>query len=346
MGQRKPTVGLIFSGAGSAGVGAAQAGFEVKYLIDPRDWIIPATWERNFPGVPTSRSPDLADFQDIPVDLIVGSPPCSKYSLLNRTQSRLDLYSTDPNKVEYVAFIREVKKRQPTFFILENLLRIRDFLWFPHSHEDPTLMVHFYDKSTEQMQTKPILRLDGYRVFQYVLDTINSGLAQIRKRLFIIGIKEGLPWRFTPPSLSEPVWFNQAVKGLTEESPNHQKDWLEPELKKKWKKLIYGKRLEGKSKKVQPKGPTPTIIGAGVRHFHYKEPRWLTPRECCRLQGFPDDFKLEGSTIQQLNQIGRAIPPTIIQTLAKHMTVSLQFAIEKNNIDRLLWGRDGKEGSK
>jgi len=330
-----PTVGLIFSGAGSAGVGAEQAGFEVKYLVDPRDFIVTQTWETNFPGAKWSRK--LEDLRDEPVDLIIGSPPCSKYSLLNRTKTRLDLYATNPKRVEYTAFLREINERQPKAFVLENLPRIRSFLFFTYNPDDPTFYVHYYNKKKRQMETRPVLTLPGYRIFQYVIDTADLGMAQTRKRLFIVGVRSEYPWSWTPPQ-RKPEWLNRAIRDLSEEADNNQKDWLSEQERRLWKRLKYKEKSDAnrKVRKMPPKEPCATIVSASLRYYHYKEPRFLTPRECARVQGFPDSFVFCGSTRQQLNQIGKAIAPPIVETLARQIKTTIELIDQTNALERLM----------
>ena len=48
-----------------------------------------------------------------------------------------------------------------------------------------------------------------------------------------------------------------------------------------------------------------------------KNPRKLTPRECARLMGFPDDFKLNKSENQSYKQLGNAVVASLITHLAK-----------------------------
>lgn len=335
--DHKPTVGLIFSGAGSAAEGARQAGFRLRYLIDPRDFIKTQTWEHNFPEAEYSVN-DLNAFPRMDVDLIIGSPPCSSYSLLNRTKTRLDLYATDPDKVEYTSFMLQIKKRRPRAFILENLPRIRDFLFFPFNPKDACLYVHYYEERTKKFETKEVVRLEGYRVYQYFLDTEAFGLAQRRLRLFIVGIRDDLVWSYEPPKVpaSGGAWLNAALKGLSPHHTCHDKEFLKPELKKEWRDLPYGVKTKKKSRKLAPKQPAPTVVSGSLRHFHYKEPRFLTARECARLQGFPDEFWFAGSMRQQLDQVGKAIAVPIAKSLSEAVAISLQSKREFSAIEEML----------
>jgi DNA (cytosine-5)-methyltransferase 1 len=51
------------------------------------------------------------------------------------------------------------------------------------------------------------------------------------------------------------------------------------------------------------------------RFVHPVEHRLLTPRECARLQSFPDEFRFFGSLVGQYYQIGNAVPPKIAEVV-------------------------------
>lgn len=53
------------------------------------------------------------------------------------------------------------------------------------------------------------------------------------------------------------------------------------------------------------------IVQAGTN------PRRLTPRECARLQGFPDDFKIVCSNTQAYKQFGNAVVVPLMTDVAR-----------------------------
>jgi DNA (cytosine-5)-methyltransferase 1 len=67
----------------------------------------------------------------------------------------------------------------------------------------------------------------------------------------------------------------------------------------------------------------PTITSLPDDYIHYSEPRVLTPRECARIQSFPDDFEFKGKytsggnrrskEVPRYTQIGNAIPPVFAE---------------------------------
>ena len=50
-----------------------------------------------------------------------------------------------------------------------------------------------------------------------------------------------------------------------------------------------------------------------------KRPRRLTPRECARLMGFPDDFEIVVSDMQAYKQFGNSVVVPVIEAVAKIM---------------------------
>lgn len=49
-----------------------------------------------------------------------------------------------------------------------------------------------------------------------------------------------------------------------------------------------------------------------------KNPRRLTPRECARLQGFPDSFKITVSDTQAYKQFGNSVVVPLMGAIAKY----------------------------
>ena len=62
--------------------------------------------------------------------------------------------------------------------------------------------------------------------------------------------------------------------------------------------------------------PSFTIDAGHNHHFHYRENRVPTVRECARLQSFPDTFVFLGNKTSQFRQVGNAVPPLLAQAIA------------------------------
>jgi DNA (cytosine-5)-methyltransferase 1 len=63
--------------------------------------------------------------------------------------------------------------------------------------------------------------------------------------------------------------------------------------------------------------------GSG-RFCHPRQIRLLTIREAARLQSFSDDFRFTGTYIEKSHQVGNAVPPLFMQTMAHNIKACLQ----------------------
>jgi len=60
-----------------------------------------------------------------------------------------------------------------------------------------------------------------------------------------------------------------------------------------------------------------------------KRPRRLTPRECARLMGFPDTFKIPVSDTQAYRQFGNSVIMPVMKEVARIMVPRVQALIEQ-----------------
>lgn len=71
--------------------------------------------------------------------------------------------------------------------------------------------------------------------------------------------------------------------------------------------------------------PSKAITSGAISELiHPLENRYLTIRECARLQTFPDDFVFTGTTSQMILQIGNAVPPRLAEAIAFSLLKGLQ----------------------
>ena len=95
--------------------------------------------------------------------------------------------------------------------------------------------------------------------------------------------------------------------------PGDRGDSLPPEL---WN----GTRAH-KWRRLHPDKPSYTILAQMHRDLsewiHPTHDRWITVREAARLQSFHDGFLFRGSELQQLKQVGNAVPPLMALAIAR-----------------------------
>jgi len=171
----------VFSGAGGFSVGFRSAGFDVVAASDS-DPDACATFGRNFKGasvvhgdltVSAVKEEFLLAARDC--DVVVGGPPCQAFS---QVRNHVRLIDDSRNRL-YREFVELVGRLQPRAFVMEN--------------------VPGMDQMGVREQVLEDLGLGGgYRVTSQVLDAMDFGVPQTRKRIVFTGIRSDLNEK--PPS--------------------------------------------------------------------------------------------------------------------------------------------------
>lgn len=126
------------------------------------------------------------------LDLLIGSPPCQAYSIVKRHAIKPD----DPRKSLHLIFGRFLARYRPAMFVLENV---------------PGLLS--VDGGRHFAEVLEGLRENGYSTGHGVLNAKDFGVAQNRKRLFVIGWEKGLPNLFPAFTPIRPDWTVKDVLG-------------------------------------------------------------------------------------------------------------------------------------
>lgn len=88
-----------------------------------------------------------------------------------------------------------------------------------------------------------------------------------------------------------------------------------------------------KWRRLHPDKPSYTILAQMHRDLsewiHPIHNRWITVREAARLQSFHDGFVFHGSELQQLKQVGNAVPPLMARAIARTVTKLLEITQRK-----------------
>lgn len=183
----------LFCGPGGLSFGFRMAGFHIAAGVDMDPWSC-ETYRFNFPGS-TVLQADLrkleADNDGLPedIDVIIGGPPCQGFSTVGRVkiaslaknsicklEDALPRFIDDPRNALYKEFVRMIDSRRPAFFVMENV---------------PGLLSHHDGRIAE------LIRQDfegiGYRTRAALLNAADFGTPQVRRRVFFIGNRLGLP---------------------------------------------------------------------------------------------------------------------------------------------------------
>lgn len=183
----KPTCVELFAGAGGMALGLEMAGFRTllatEFHPDPCK-----TLSRNLKNVPVVCG-DIKDFggddllraggvkPGLEIDLIAGGPPCQGFS--NAGMKDPD----DPRNSLVGEFIRIVSELRPRFFLMENVVGLKTL----HGGK-------LFDRVISSFQET------GYKIYWKILFAADFGVPQMRKRLFIVGSRDGEDFVFPEPT--------------------------------------------------------------------------------------------------------------------------------------------------
>ena len=163
----------MFCGGGGSSYGAEMGGAEIVGGID--SWpLATEVFADNFPDACVFNNriedyePEVIADRTGPIDLLLASPECTNHSCARGGQPRLDASRDTAFQV-----IRYARVMKPRWLIIENVIHMRS-----------------WTRYTELLR---VLRNEGYRVSEHVLDAADHGVPQKRKRLFIVCDREADP---------------------------------------------------------------------------------------------------------------------------------------------------------
>ena len=355
----------LFCGCGGMSIGLVNAGFTDTIAADFWDIakknymsyspISGSTFYQTNMFIEEERKELVNALKTADIDLLAGGPPCQGFSTLGKREER------DSRNTLVEAYLKTALEIKPRMIIMENVPAIQS-------------MKHSSGKRYPEY-AKDLLIENGYYADTTFIDGKQVGLAQTRKRLFLIAIRKdcvseikdfstvltntinelqtaneydslynvigNLPHLESGEGSDELVWGGKTIynhyafvyepktlerikavpkNGGLQDIPD---DLLSNHLKK-MKHGGYGsggfvKNLYGRLDWEKPAG---TIV-AGIkkitcgRFFHPSDNRLLTVREAARLQSLPDDYKFQGSLVDQYTVVGNAVPPRFSELIGR-----------------------------
>lgn len=357
------TVISLFSGGGGLDYGFEAAGFRtavaleidercVKTLRHNRAWPV---IDRDIAEVSTEELLRVAQLRPGEADVLIGGPPCQPFSKSGFWASGSARRLDDPRAATLKGYLRILAEARPRAFLLENV----EGLGFRGKDEGLRFIMDELGRINATHGTRYSARIA-------VLNAADFGVPQLRRRLFVIGARDGAPFHFPFPThapQSEADWAESrpayltawdALHGLPEEN--------DPSLlvKGKWAALLPsipegqnylwhtdrggGEPLFGwrrrywsfllKLAKSQPSWTLQAQPGPATGPFHWSSRR-LSMREMARLQTFPDDITVTGSYADIQRQIGNAVPSLLAEVLARAIDVQLLGGALQSAMPRL-----------
>lgn len=306
----------LFAGIGGIRLGFEQAaketGFDLGCVFASEiDRYACKTYEANFGEQPSGdiRGIEASDIPDH--DIFLAGFPCQPFSIagVSKKRSLGEKTGFDEKKSGNLFFeiVRILKEKKPEAFLLENVKGL-----LSHNRgNDIKLIIHILEKELGYMTKIKII--DGALL-----------VPQHRERVYIVGFRSLQGFEFPViedrhPCLKDILEKNVAGKytigpGTWETLIRHRKNHAD-----KGNGFGYSiADLDGISRTLSHryhKDGAEILIDQPGR----ERPRKLTPRECARLMGFPDDFIIPVSDTRAYMQFGNSVVIPVVRDIAKHI---------------------------
>jgi len=259
------------------------------------------------------------------VDIITSGFPCQAFSIAGYrkgfTDERGDLF------FETMRFINEIK---PKAFLLEN---VRNLVG--------------HDNGNTFKVIKEFIEAGGYSIKHEILDSMEHGnVPQTRKRIYIVGFQdEGNMLEMDPKRICsnnfkfpEPIPLKKTINDLLEKDRVNEKYYYR--YTSKYYNMFKGYinktntiyQLRRTYVRENKSSVCPTLT-ANMGMGGHNVPlilddygiRKLTPRECARFQGFPDDFILPENVANShlYKQMGNSVVVPVVQRIAENLISAL-----------------------
>jgi DNA (cytosine-5)-methyltransferase 1 len=270
-------------------------------------------------------------------DVLLAGFPCQPFSIAGEKKGFNDTRGTLFFDIE-----RILKAKKPKAIVLENVKHFKN-----------------HDNGNTLKVVLTALEALGYTTSWKVLNAKDFDVPQNRERTIIIASLNGVAFNFSKLKKSEPVY----IKDILENDNDHFEylDKSEYTLIDNQKRQPSGLIFAGyRNKKIRTKGTRPDTLHLSRVHkqpnriyssegthptlssqessgryfiYHHGRVRKLTLKECYRLMGFSDDFKLVGSKGKLYNRIGNSIVVPMVKEIARE--IKLQILDKNENIQHI-----------
>ncbi len=313
----------LFSGIGGFHLALSSYGAECVFASE-WDKYASNVYYKNF-GLKPEGDITKIEVENIPPYYILcGGFPCQAFSISGKQKGFEDTRGT-----LFFDIARIVQHHQPKVLFLEN---VKNLLKHDNGNTLKTII-----KTLKEL---------NYSVFYEVLNSSHFGLPQNRERLYIVAFHTTLnidDFQFPKP-INTPI----CLEHILEDKPKNAKiiERNDIEIYKDYtisnslfsdfellnKPIQIGKvNKGGQGERIyHPLGHAITLSayggGVGAKTGLYLidgKIRKLSPRECARVQGFPESFIIDDLITQAYKQFGNSVTVPLIQAVGKQLVKSL-----------------------
>ena len=304
----------LFAGIGGIRIPFQELGGKCVFTSE-WDRFAQKTYRLNFGDEPAGDITKISENTIPDFDVLLGGFPCQPFS-----QAGLKKGFSDTRGTLFFEIERIMKEKKPQAFLLENVKQLRS-----------------HDKGRTLKVIMEHLRAMNYYAKYEVLRAGDFGVPQNRERIYIVGfsrdyydLPEEYDFSFPKPTYKK-TRVGDILESCVDEKYTISDALWEGHQRRKREHKEKGNGF-GYSLFTSDSEYTNTI---SARYYkdgseilidqgEGRNPRKLTPRECARLQGFPEDFIIPVSDTQAYKQFGNSVAVPVIRAIAERMTEEMR----------------------
>lgn len=328
-----------------AGIGGIRLGFEKHggKCVFTSEWnkFSQQTYRENFPDE-HGISGDITTIDAVSIpnhDVLLAGFPCQPFSIAGVSKKnslgKAHGFECDTQGTLFFDVARIIEEKRPKAFMLENVKNLR-------SHDKGNTFKVIMNTLEKEL---------GYHVQWRIIDAKHF-LPQHRERILIVGYRDANDFDFK--ALNLPLLENGPKmksilhpengseidvdngRYLLEDGKINPRYTLTPRLWEYLQAYAEKHRIKGNGFGFGLVGREDTCRTLSARYHKDgsevlirqddERPRRLTPRECARLMGFPDTFRIPVSDTQAYRQFGNSVAVPVMEAVAGHM---LPYLLQK-----------------
>ena len=325
-----------------AGIGGTRLGYEAAggRCVFTSEWnkYSEKTYLENFGTSADHRfEGDITQVlgDDVPDhDVLIGGFPCQPFSIAGVSKKnalgRPHGFEDETQGTLFFDVARIIDAKRPKAFMLEN---VRNLVSHDRGNTFRTIIRTLKDEL-------------GYDVHYKVIDA-SPWVPQMRKRIFIVGFRDANDFDFNdlqspavPPTLAEVLHPEDGTEAPEapythgELAKVSERYTLTPHLWKYLQDYAAKHKAAGNGFGFGLVGPGDVARTLSARYYKDgseilvaqdgSRPRRLTPRECARLMGFPESFRIPVSDTQAYKQFGNSIVVPVVEAVARLVAEQLK----------------------
>lgn len=283
----------LFSGIGGFDLGFERAGMTVVGVCEI-DKHAQKILQRHFPAATLHTDVRKVSYERGTIDVVCGGFPCQDISVAGK---RAGLAGERSGL--WFEFHKIIDETQPAWVVIENV----PGLFSSARGEDFAKIIQWLD-------------VRGYGVAWRVLDAQGFGLAQRRKRVFIVA-------SFGSPRCAKVLFESESGERHHQSSRTKEKADSRATADETSQDIVWeSTHTDNPARICTEQHITPTLqarMGTGGNSTPFVGVRRLTPTECERLQGFPDGWTDGQADSHRYKQLGNAVAVPVAEWIGRRM---------------------------